>query len=157
SPQVRECPGRGLFQQLPAMMPGMAARCPQCATTLRRVSAHRLDHIAALAVAALVLLVVMCSTNLLSVQTAGIRHYAGLFSGQEALVRRQMAARPAAVLFVTVVAPFTRLGSLIYVLARSHETSPPRHLRRVYAWAERLRPWSMIDVFVFGVFVAYVK
>src|SRR5262249_62180896 len=25
------------------------------------------------------------------------------------------------------------------------------------AWAEKLRPWSMLDVFVFGVFVAYVK
>jgi len=34
---------------------------------------------------------------------------------------------------------------------------PTRHLRRVFALAEKLRPWSMIDVFVFGVFVAYVK
>src|SRR5262249_49134704 len=34
---------------------------------------------------------------------------------------------------------------------------PPRHLRRIFALAEKLRPWSMIDVFVFGVFVAYVK
>ena len=39
----------------------------------------------------------------------------------------------------------------------SHEAAPPRHLRRVFALAERLRPWSMIEVFVFGVFVAYVK
>jgi paraquat-inducible protein A len=34
---------------------------------------------------------------------------------------------------------------------------PPRHLRRVFAWVERLTPWSMLEVFVFGVFVAYVK
>ena len=27
----------------------------------------------------------------------------------------------------------------------------------VSRWAERLRPWSMLEVFVFGVFVAYVK
>ena len=43
------------------------------------------------------------------------------------------------------------------MLIRVHERTPPRHLRRVFAIAERLRPWSMIDVFVFGVFVAYVK
>jgi paraquat-inducible protein A len=43
------------------------------------------------------------------------------------------------------------------VLIRSHDERPPRHLRRVFAFAEKLRPWSMIDVFVFGVFVAYVK
>jgi paraquat-inducible protein A len=34
---------------------------------------------------------------------------------------------------------------------------PPRHLRRVFVWVERLTPWSMIEVFVFGVLVAYVK
>ena len=43
------------------------------------------------------------------------------------------------------------------MLLRLHEAAPPRHLRRVFAIAERLRPWSMIEVFVFGVFVAYVK
>jgi paraquat-inducible protein A len=80
-----------------------------------------------------------------------------LFSGPEELVRRDMAALAAVVIFVTVVAPFGRLIGTLYVLARSHEAAPPRHLRRVFAIAERLRPWSMIDVFVFGVFVAYVK
>ena len=34
---------------------------------------------------------------------------------------------------------------------------PPRHLRRIFAYAEMLRPWSMLEVFVLGVFVAYVK
>ena len=37
------------------------------------------------------------------------------------------------------------------------EATPPVHLSRVFRVAEQLRPWSMIEVFVFGVFVAYVK
>ena len=53
--------------------------------------------------------------------------------------------------------PGSRLVGTLYVLIRLHEQRPPRHLRRVFALAERLRPWSMIEVFVFGVFVAYVK
>jgi paraquat-inducible protein A len=124
---------------------------------LRRTSAHRLDHIIALTVAAFVLLVVMCSTTLMSVETAGISHTANLFSGPQELVRRNMAALGAVVVFVTVLAPLGRLIGTLYVLVRSHERTPPRHLRRVFALAEKLRPWSMIDVFVFGVFVAYVK
>jgi paraquat-inducible protein A len=156
-PQWRACAGCGLVQNVPALTPGMSAHCVRCSTTLRRVSTHRLDHIAALVLAAVILLVVMCSTNLMSVQTAGIKHAASLFSGPNELIRRHMAELAAAVLFVTVIAPFGRLLALIYVLARSHQRSPPRHLRRIYAWAEKLRPWSMIDVFVFGVFVAYVK
>src|SRR5262249_36817026 len=84
-------------------------------------------------------------------------HVANLFSGPEELARRNMAALAAVVLFVTVLAPLGRLVATLYVLVRSHENRPPRHLCRVFAWAEKLRPWSMIDVFVFGVFVAYVK
>src|SRR4030095_12649216 len=80
-----------------------------------------------------------------------------LFSGPEELVRRNMGELAAVVIFLTVVAPACRLKAMIYVLSRSREAAPPRHLRRVFAFAEQLRPWSMIEVFVFGVFVAYVK
>ena len=68
-----------------------------------------------------------------------------------------MSALAVVVVFVTVIAPFGKLIGTLYVLIRLHEATPPRHLRRVFALAEKLRPWSMIEVFVFGVFVAYVK
>jgi paraquat-inducible protein A len=156
-PQLRECPGCGLFQTVPALAPGTSAHCARCPTVLRRVSSHRPEHLIALAIAAVTLLVVMCSTQLMSVQKAGIAHVAGLFSGPEELVRRNMAELAAVVVFVTVIAPFARLLGTMYVLIRARERRPPRHLRRVFALAEEMRPWSMIDVFVFGVFVAYTK
>jgi paraquat-inducible protein A len=156
-PQLRECPGCGLLQQVPPLAVGTSAHCARCPTILRRVSRHRLQHMAALAVAALVLLVVMCSSSLMSVETAGIRRVADLFSGPEELVRQDMAPLALVVIFVTVVAPLLRLVATLYVLVRAHERRPPRHLRRVFAIAEKLRPWSMIEVFVLGVFVAYVK
>jgi paraquat-inducible protein A len=156
-PQLRECPGCGLFQTVPALAPGTSAHCPRCPTILRRVSSHRAEHLIALAIAALTLLIVMCSTQLMSVEKAGIAHVAGLFSGPEELVHRNMAELAAVVIFVTVVAPFARLLGTVYVLIRARERRPPRHVRRIFALAEQMRPWSMIDVFVFGVFVAYTK
>ena len=156
-PQLRECPGCGLLQTVPALVPGMTAHCVRCPTTLRRTSSHRIDHIIALAVAAFVLLVVMCTTTLMSVETAGISRTANLFSGPWELVRQDMGPLALVIIFVTVLAPLGRLVGTLYVLIRLHERRPPRHLRRVFALAERLRPWSMIEVFVFGVFVAYVK
>ena len=156
-PQLRECPGCGLLQQIPELDPGGSAYCARCRTVLRRVSTHQLQHIVALAIAALILLIVMCSSSLMSVETAGIRHVANLFSGPEELVRQNMAPLAIVVLFVTVLAPLVRLTSTVYVLIRAHERHPPRHLRRIFALAEKLRPWSMIEVFVLGVFVAYVK
>ena len=156
-PQLRECSGCGLLQQVPPLAAGTSAHCARCPTILRRVSTHRLQHMAALAVAALILLVVMCSSQLMSVETAGIRRVADLFSGPEELVRQDMAPLALVVIFVTVLAPLLRLVATLYVLVRAHERRPPRHLRRVFAIAEKLRPWSMIEVFVLGVFVAYVK
>ena len=146
-PQLRECPSCGLFQTVPALVPGTTAQCVRCPTTLRRTSSHRLDHIIALTVAAFVLLIVMCTTNLMSVETSGIKRTADLFSGPQELVRQDMAALGAVVIFVTVLAPLARLAGTLYVLIRAHERTPPRHLRRVFAIAERLRPWSMIEVF----------
>lgn len=156
-PQLRECPGCGLLQTVPAMRLGMSARCVRCPTILRRTSAHRIDHIIALTSAAFILLIIMCSTTLMSVETSGIKRAADLFSGPEELVRENMGELAAVIIFVTVVAPLIRLVGILYVLIRLYERRPPSHLRRVFAWAERLRPWSMLEVFVFGVFVAYVK
>jgi paraquat-inducible protein A len=156
-PQLRECPACGLMQTVPALTPGTTAQCARCPTTLRRTSKHRVDHIAALALAAFVLLVFMCATSLMSVETAGISRTADLFSGPWELVRQNMGELAAVIVFVTVLAPLGRLVGTLYVLIRLHERRPPRHLRRVFAIAEKLRPWSMIEVFVFGVFVAYVK
>jgi paraquat-inducible protein A len=156
-PQLRECPGCGLMQHIPELAPGSTARCARCLTILRRVSVHRLQHVVALAMSALILLVVMCVSPLMSVETAGIRRVANLFSGPEELVQQSMAPLGFVVVFVTVLAPLGRLAITLYVLVRAHERRSPRHLRRMFAWAEKLRPWSMLDVFVFGVFVAYVK
>jgi len=156
-PQLRECPGCGLFQMIPALATGMSAQCVRCPTILRRTSSHRIDHIIALAASAFVLLAVMCTTTLMSVETAGIERTANLFSGPWELVRQDMGPLALVIVFVTVLAPLGRLAGMLYVLIRLHERRPPRHLRRVFALAERLRPWSMIEVFVFGVFVAYVK
>ena len=156
-PRLHECKGCGLLQTIPALTQGETARCARCPTILARVSVYRLDHVIALTVAELVLLTTMCATTMMSVATAGISHTAGLFSGPAELIRQDMAALAVVVLFVTVFAPFGKLLGTLYVLIRLHEAKPPEHLRRVFVWAEWLRPWSMIEVFVLGVFVAYVK
>jgi paraquat-inducible protein A len=156
-PHLRECPSCGLLQTLPVLAPGMAAQCARCPTTLHRTKVHRHDRSVALSLTALVLLIIMSTTTLMTVQTAGIEHHAALLSGPAELVRRDMAPLGAVVVFVTLLAPLIRLVGTLYVLYRMHEANPPRHLRRVFVLVEQLRPWSMIEVFVFGVFVAYVK
>lgn len=155
--ELRECFGCGLFQELPPLAPGMAAECGRCGTVLRRARADPLRHGLALNIGALVLLGMMCSTVLMTVSKAGIVHSADLLSGPAELVRRGMTSLAVAVVFTTLVAPCLKFGANAYVLAGLRLRQPPGHLRRVFVLAERISPWAMIDVFVFGVFVAYVK
>jgi paraquat-inducible protein A len=84
-------------------------------------------------------------------------HRAGILSGPVELVRRNMSGLAIVVVFVTIVAPLAKLLGTIYVLVRVREANPPRHLRRIFTIVERLSTWSMLEVFVLGVFVAYVK
>ncbi len=156
-PRLSECRGCGLLQRVPALGPGTAACCSRCGTTLHRVRRHPLEHSLALTVAGTILLAVTCATSLMSVESAGIIHDAGLFSGPEELLRRGMGALGLVVIVVTVAAPFGKLLGTLYVLAGLRMANAPGHLRRVFVLVERWSPWAMIDVFVFGVFVAYVK
>jgi len=156
-PELRECPGCGLLQRIPALAAGTSALCGRCNTVLHRNAGRSLESAAAVNLAALVLLIVMVATTLMTVQTAGIVHEAGLLSGPEELVRRQMPSLAVVVVFVTLIAPLGKLCGTLYVLTRLGGPDPPHHLRQVFAIVEWLRPWSMIEVFVFGVFVAYVK
>ena len=155
--RIQECGSCGLLQTVPSLAPGMTARCVRCPTTLRRTNAHPLDYSVALTISALILLTIMCATTLMGVDKAGIRHSANLFSGPAELVRQGMTPLAIVVMFVTVAAPYGKLLGTLYVLIGLNASKPFRHLRRVFVVVEKLRPWSMIEVFVFGVFVAYVK
>jgi paraquat-inducible protein A len=156
-PRLHECQSCGLLQAVPALVPGISAHCSRCGTRLHRARRHPLEHSLALTIAALVLLGVMCTTTLMSVETAGITLHADLLSGPAELIDRGMTALAVVVVFVTLVAPFGKLLGTLYVLVGLRMARPPRHLRRVFVLVERLTPWSMIEVFVFGVLVAYVK
>ena len=155
--QLRECPDCGLFQTVPPLQPGVAARCMRCNAVLRRTHPDSLAKALALNVAALGLLAIACGMTLMTVSTAGMYHSANLFTGPEGLQKHGVWELSVVVLFTTVAAPLLKLGCMTYVLLGLRLARPPRHLRTVFAWVEHLRPWSMIEVYLLGVFVAYVK
>jgi len=156
-PTLRACPGCDLFQIVPAMRPKQTARCPRCNTLLRRTSGDPTTTALALSMAALGFLIIGCSTNFMTVSTAGMYHSANMFSGPEGLRSHGLWELAIVVLFTTILAPVLKLCMTIYVLIGLRLQQPPLHLRKVFAWVEHLRPWSMVEVYLLGVAVAYVK
>ena len=139
------------------MRPRNVARCPRCNALLRRTGADPTASALALNVAALCILSIACATTLMTVSKAGMIHSADLFSGPSGLHSHGLWQLALVVLFTTVAAPLLKLILTIYVLVGLRMDLPRQHLRAVFALVERLRPWSMIEVYLLGVAVAYVK
>ena len=46
---------------------------------------------------------------------------------------------------------------MLAVLLGLRMARPPAELRAIFAWVEHLRPWSMVEIYLLGLFVAYVR
>jgi paraquat-inducible protein A len=155
--RIYECSDCGQFQGVPALHPKTTVACLRCDAVLRRTRRDPFGVPLALYLAALVLLVISAGTPMMSVSRVGLHHEADLFSGPIGLQAHGMWELGALVLFTTIGAPLVTVLGNIYVLAGLRLAKPPRHLRAVFATLIHLRPWSMIEVYLLGVFVAYTK
>ena len=157
SSQLRECPDCGQLQVVPALPPSTRARCIRCDTVIRHTHHHPIAVPLALNCAALILLGIGAGATLLSVSTFGLDRVADLFSGPAGLERHGMWELAALVLFTTFAAPLCKVLLTTLVLLGLHLRRPPGFLRGMFTWAQRLRPWSMVEIYLLGFFVAYVR
>jgi paraquat-inducible protein A len=155
--RLRECPDCAQRQVVPQLRPGTAARCLRCNRLLRRARHDPLRRALALNIAALVLVGVACVMPLMTVSAGGMDLSATLFSGPEGLRSDGLWELSVVVLFTSVAAPIIKLLAMTYVLAGLQLGQPWPHLHLIFGWIERLRPWSMVEVYLLGVAVAYVK
>jgi paraquat-inducible protein A len=156
-PHLLECQDCGAIQRLPAMPPEARASCPICDAHLRHSRTDPFSAPLALNIAALMMFCVGAFWTLLSVSTAGQFRDASLFTGPEQLRDFGLWELAMIVLITTFVAPLLRILCMIAVLAGLRLPHRPPGIRMAYAWVEHLRPWSMVEIFLLGLFVAYVR
>jgi paraquat-inducible protein A len=155
--RLRECQHCGELQVLPPMPPATRAVCLRCDAVLRHTHHDPIGIPLAFNVTALVLMLVATSSVLMIVSRAGQTHLADLFTGPLGLEQTGWWELSAVVLFTTFAAPLAKVLAMITVLLGVQLQRPPPELRSLFAWVERLRPWSMIEVYLLAVFVAYVR
>ncbi len=155
--RLRECHDCGQFQVVPELPPGSRASCLRCNAVLRHTHQDPMGVPLALNLTAALLFILGACMTQLSVSSAGQKHLADLFTGPVGMEQHGMWELAAVVLFTTVGAPAAKIACMLYVLIGLRLERPPRHIRKVFALVEHVRPWSMIEVYLLGVFVAYVK
>lgn len=155
--RLRACPDCGLLQLLPPMPPAARAVCLRCDAVLRHTRHDPIGTPLAFNLTALVLLAIGATMALMTVSRAGRYRTASLFTGPSLLADYGRWDLATIVLTVTFAAPLARLVATTIVLLAAHRRIRSPAIRALFSLVELVRPWSMVEVYLLGVFVAYVR
>ncbi len=154
--RLRECAICGLFQTMPILQRRGEACCARCGSLLRRQRTDPEGRALALAAAGLMLFALAVSLPFLRLDL-GPGQQTSLTTGPVALENQGMWELALVVLGTTMLAPLVKMLAMVWVLVGLRMANPPGHMAAVFRLVEVLTPWSMVEVFLLGVFVAYTK
>ena len=148
----REC---DLICRAPSLARGQAASCPRCRARLLQHSRASLDQALALSLTTAVLFLIMNSFPLLAMHLQQTTRATTLFGAALAMWDSEMHVLALLVILTTICAPALQIALELYVLLQVRRANTLHvHTMR---WLEKLRPWSMVEVFMLGLLVALVK
>ncbi|WP_223861473.1 paraquat-inducible protein A [Geminicoccus harenae] len=153
---VLACHDCGRIQAVPAGDTQHQFRCQRCDADLGAF-AGGLDAPVALLLAAAISFVVANTMPFMTLAIEGFTQSTTLLSASRALWQADMAPLGALVFLVATLAPALKILGLLYVLV------PLRHGHRwplagmIYRFVGGVRPWAMMEIYLLGIIVAYVK
>jgi paraquat-inducible protein A len=151
------CHECGTVQHMRALPEGGAARCGRCGATLYRQRRDSIEHTLLLTLAALILFVIAHTFPFLTFELEGNADTSTLLTGVRSLYDQGMWPLAALVLLTATLVPLAWLLSTAYVLLPLWLGRVPWGVAQVFRMTELLRPWAMMEVYLLGVIVAYVK
>lgn len=151
------CPDCGAIQRLNFAQTGGALQCERCGSVLERMNGRSLDGALACALATFLLLFPANCLPILHVNILSASNHSFLLSGVRGLWTQGWPLAAIVVGLEILLLPFIRFGLLALVLGSIRIGRPASWHGRAFRWAERLDQWAMLDVFLFGAFVGYVR
>jgi paraquat-inducible protein A len=156
-PEIMACHDCGLLHHVWPLRAAGAASCTRCGAVLYRHKPDSIDRALMLTVAALLLFVVANSFPFLTFKLEGRATTSTLMTGVIQLYRDGMWPLAALVLGATILVPLAKLLATVYVLLPLRLGRRIPGLAPVFRAIETMQPWAMMEVFLLGVIVAYVK
>jgi paraquat-inducible protein A len=157
-PPMLACPVCDTLHVEPEVPVGHVARCQRCGHVLAAPREGAFVRVLALAVTAVILMVGAVFFPFIELDAAGLSNRASVLDAVLAFSTGLMVPLSVAVAALIVFIPTARLLAIIYTLAPLAAGRPPLEgAHRAFRLSERLRPWSMAEIFILGVAVALVK
>lgn len=145
------------LHRLPALRPGRTLRCGTCNAVLLDYPKGGLDRPIALYLAAAILFVFANVFPFLTLDIEGREEMTTLLGASIALYNFGMGELAVVVLITSVLGPALVIASCLYVLLGVRLRLQLPGLRTTLSWVSHLEPWGMLDVFMLGVLVSFVK
>ena len=146
-----------LLHKIQPLPDGGAARCVRCDALLYYQKKDSLDRTLALSIAGLVLFIVANTFPFLAMKSGSIVRETTLITGVKGLYAQGMQSLALLVFLTSILVPFVHIAGMLYVLVPLKFNRVPRNLALVYRFIRSLQPWGMMEVFMLGILVSYVK
>ena len=154
--QLHACHCCGLIQKASLPTPSHRAHCARCRTPINTGSDRNNSWTAALALAAIMLYPAAMLLPMLRVEQLGHVREDSLLAGVYALITEGYWFIGTIIFLFSVILPPVKLVAL-WLLSVDTNRVAKHHHARVYRAVEFLGKWSMLDVMVVALLVAFVK
>ena len=151
------CHECGLLHHANPLPEEHTARCSRCGARFYRRRRNSIQRALALSLASLVLFGLANSFTFMVFKLEGRESSNILASGVVELYDQGLLPLAILVALVAIVIPLIKILGTLYVVLPLHLGWRPPFAGGVFRWVEVLHPWAMMEVYMLGVLVAYVK
>jgi len=155
--ELLACPECDLLQSDSAIPRPRKALCTRCGAILYQRHDHGLERTTALTVAALVLFTIANAFPIVSLELQGDRTSATLFGAVAVLWSQNMQIVALLVAFTAFAMPLLEIAALAWLLFPLRYGRKAPYFGSVYSALQLAQRFGLVDVFVLGALVSYVK
>ena len=155
--ELLACPECDLLQSDSAVPRPRKALCARCGAILYQRHEHGLERTLALTAAALVLFALANASPILSLELQGERTDATLVGAVAALWAQNMQLLACLVAFTAILMPLTELAALAWLLVPLRFGRRAPQFGAVCRLLQFANHWGMVEVFVLGTIVSFVR
>jgi paraquat-inducible protein A len=146
-----------LLHQRQPLPRGGTAICVRCGAKLYSRKRNSLDRVLALTIAGLVLFCVANAYPLLTFKLEAQAQETTLFSSVVALYEQGMWIVAGVVFLTSILVPLLQLTGTLYVILPLKFNKLPWGLTFWFRIIRSFKPWGMMEVFMLGILVSFVK
>jgi paraquat-inducible protein A len=146
-----------LLHQKQPLPPGGTARCVRCGAKLYSRKRNSLDRVLALTLTGLILFIVANVYPFLTFRLEAQIQETNLITGIIELYNQGMWIVAGVVLLTSILMPLLELTGMLYVLLPLKFNQQPWKLPIFFRLVRSFKPWGMMEVFMVGILVAFVK